>query len=161
LAFLADAPQEDGRSLAGLVNRLSSRLGREAVVRSQLSNDPQPEHAYEDTPLTEPPAAGRRVAAEKSGSPPGALRRPLLLYHPPRPLQVVAIVPDGPPIRGRHGDLAFEVTHYWGPERVETGWWRGPTVRRDYYRVESSQGTRFWLFRRWPDGQWFLQGEFG
>ena len=47
----------------------------------------------------------------------------------------------------------------WGPERIETGWWRGDDVRRDYYVVETDAGTRWWIFRR-HDGQWFVQGCF-
>jgi len=47
-----------------------------------------------------------------------------------------------------------------GPERIETAWWRGPTVRRDYYVVETESGARFWVFRRLRDGGWFLHGMF-
>ena len=50
------------------------------------------------------------------------------------------------------------VTRYWGPERIETGWWRGRSVRRDYYRVETDRGHWFWIFRQLDDGQWFLHG---
>ena len=46
------------------------------------------------------------------------------------------------------------------PERIQTGWWRGRTVGRDYYRVETACGRRFWLFRRLRDGRWFLHGAF-
>ena len=46
----------------------------------------------------------------------------------------------------------------WGPERIQTGWWRGHYIRRDYYRVETTTGQRFWLFRR--RGHWFLHGVF-
>jgi protein ImuB len=47
-----------------------------------------------------------------------------------------------------------------GPERIETAWWRGPIVRRDYYVVETDSGERFWVFRRLKDGAWFLHGVF-
>jgi hypothetical protein len=33
-------------------------------------------------------------------------------------------------------------------------------VGRDYYRVETTTGHRFWLFRRLRDGHWFLHGLF-
>lgn len=33
-----------------------------------------------------------------------------------------------------------------GPERIESGWWDGGEVRRDYYVVETSQGQRAWAF---------------
>ena len=35
-----------------------------------------------------------------------------------------------------------------------------PLRGRDYYRVETAGGQRFWLFRRLDDARWFLQGTF-
>jgi protein ImuB len=85
----------------------------------------------------------------------------------PRPLPLeplragpVAIAPDGPPLRFRLGDEVHAVVQAYGPERIETAWWRGPTVRRDYYVVETESGGRFWVFRRLRDGGWFLHGTF-
>ncbi|MGY3039867.1 protein ImuB [Rhodanobacter sp. TND4EL1] len=48
-----------------------------------------------------------------------------------------------------------------GPERLETGWWDGGEVCRDYYVVETSQGQRAWAFCA-PGEQagWMLQGWF-
>ena len=40
-----------------------------------------------------------------------------------------------------------------GPERIETLWWRGPSVRRDYYRIATESGSQLWIFRRLADGQ--------
>ena len=37
---------------------------------------------------------------------------------------------------------------------------RGRTIRRDYYRVETPTGQRFWLFRQLDESQWFLHGVF-
>jgi protein ImuB len=98
LSFWQTTRHEDSRQLAHLVNRLSNRLGREAVVRPQLCADVQPEQAYEGVPLAGYSEQGRRKPAPVPAFP-GALHRPLLLHHPPRPLEVVAVVPDGPPIR--------------------------------------------------------------
>ena len=60
-----------------------------------------------------------------------------------------------------------EVVKAYGPERIETAWWRGPTVRRDYYVVETGLGARYWIFRRLgsgsagrPGSEWFLHGTF-
>jgi len=80
----------------------------------------------------------------------------------PRPvaLPVVAVAPDGPPAKFRLRGVEHRIAQAWGPERIETGWWRGPTVARDYYRVETVDGFRFWLFRRLRDGAWFLHGMF-
>jgi protein ImuB len=48
------------------------------------------------------------------------------------------------------------------PERIETGWWDGGEVARDYYTAVDSHGVRLWVFRERaaPHG-WFLHGVFG
>jgi protein ImuB len=43
------------------------------------------------------------------------------------------------PLRGALKILA-------GPERMETGWWDGGEMRRDYYIVETAQGQRAWAY---------------
>lgn len=48
----------------------------------------------------------------------------------------------------------------WGPERIETGWWRGLTVCRDYWRVETETHQHLWVYRDLRSGDWFLHGEF-
>jgi len=45
------------------------------------------------------------------------------------------------------------VAHVEGPERIAMEWWRdeaGNVLMRDYFRVESREGLRVWLFRAWP-----------
>jgi len=58
------------------------------------------------------------------------------------------------------GGRDHRIAQHWGPERIETGWWRNRTVGRDYYHVETTTGHRYWLFRRLRDGRWFLHGMF-
>jgi protein ImuB len=88
------------------------------------------------------------------------LERPLFLFRPPIPILVTAVVPDGPPARFSCDGGTQNITRHFGPERIETGWWRKRGVRRDYYRVETETGSRFWLFRSLGDGRWYLHGEF-
>ncbi len=155
-------------TVARLLDRLSCRLGRKAVVTPSLHRDPIPELACSWRPLTgrrvdgKPQATSRKLGRPVQAEPQieDPLRRPLALLQPPRPLEVVAIVPDGPPIQFRYQHQNVQVVRYWGPERIESGWWRGPSQRRDYYRVESFDGKWLWLFRRIDDGRWFLHGEF-
>ena len=56
-------------------------------------------------------------------------------------------------------------------ERIAMEWWRddrGNKLTRDYFRVESGDGTRAWLYREGLFGevrapkspQWFLHGLF-
>lgn len=49
-----------------------------------------------------------------------------------------------------------------GPERIETGWWDGADVRRDYYRLQTPEGQCAWVYRQVAaPQQWWLQGWFG
>ena len=91
---------------------------------------------------------------------PQADHRPLRLFWPPRPIDVLAVLPDGPPVRFHDRHRRYEVARHWGPERIQTAWWRGRSVQRDYYRVEVTGSGRFWLFRQLDDLRWFLHGEF-
>jgi protein ImuB len=83
------------------------------------------------------------------------------LLRRPAPLETSSVIPNGPPIPFRRGGRRHVVARHWGPERLETGWWRGQSAWRDYYRVETTEGHRYWLFRRRRDGKWFLHGIFG
>ena len=48
-----------------------------------------------------------------------------------------------------------------GPERIESGWWDGGDVRRDYYLIETRTGQRGWAFRPvGGGGPLLLQGWF-
>lgn len=159
--LFSDVPLKGSpRQLADLVDRLSSRLGRQAVMGVRLLADAQPELAYQYHPLLDDsgqrPRRNPAWRAQRPDLPP----RPLRLLRRPIPLDTVSLRPDSPPSRfqGRRGE--HRVTHTWGPERIETGWWRGRPVGRDYWRIETTTGSRFWLFRRLRDEKWFLQGAF-
>lgn len=144
------------RQLNLLIDRLSSRLGASAVLRPEPTADPLPERAVRYVPLIE---LARKRRASKS-PPYSAATRPLTLHSLPRALEVVSVVPDGPPVSFRLSGRMHRITHWWGPERIESGWWRGRSVRRDYYRVETESGQRYWIFRHLTDGMWFMHGEF-
>lgn len=154
--LFAGSSHDASRQLDLLVDRLSSRLGAKAVLRPELTADPLPERAVRYVPLVES-GSKRRMSKSPLHA---AAACPLTLHSPPRALEVVSIVPDGPPVSFRFGSQAHRVACWWGPERIETGWWRGRSVRRDYYRIETADGQRLWLFRRLEDGAWFLHGEF-
>jgi len=88
------------------------------------------------------------------------LHRPPSLRSVPMIIDPMVVAPDGAPRRFQQTGRWYDVARYWGPERIETAWWRKSPVRRDYYRVEVVTGHRFWLFQRLTDGRWFLQGAF-
>jgi protein ImuB len=155
--FAADDPPTTSREVPALVDRLSSRLGDEAVLRVEVLPDAQPEHAVKLTPWT----SARPTDASDYAVPPEQSRcRPFRLLGVPEPIAVVSVVPDGPPIRMTWRTKDCRVARCWGPERIATGWWRAPDVERDYYRVEWDSGTHAWIFHDRRGGRWFLHGFF-
>ncbi|MBN1588217.1 MAG: DNA polymerase Y family protein [Pirellulales bacterium] len=155
--LFAQGPRESTRRLARLIDRLTARLGRRAVLGARLVADAQPELAYRYEPLID-----RRARASRAPWPCGRRQapRPLLVAARPSPLEITRSSAGGMPLHFEEHHRMHRVVHLWGPERIETGWWRGRSVRRDYYRVETAEGRRLWVFRRLGDGKWFLHGRF-
>lgn len=156
----------DGRAIeaeevAALVDRLAVRLGRERVLRFLLRDTHDPSRASALVPAGDLPAMSLAPPAD-------GLPRPLMMFEPPQPVEALAEVPDGPPLRFRWRRVVHEVARAEGPERIAAEWWRQPQdiPTRDYYRVENREGRRFWLFRaglydREPgEPRWFLHGLF-
>jgi protein ImuB len=167
--LFAGQEHEEARQLALLIDRCTSRLGRSAVLGPELTADPLPEKAVRyraggGSGLGTRGAGGRvqgsglRVDSGRIASP---FWRPMIVYSPPVMLTAVSIAPDGPPAAFELAGREQQVVRQWGPERIEAGWWRGRTVRRDYWRVETASGERYWLFRHLGSGQWHLHGQFG
>jgi protein ImuB len=156
--------------IAGLIDRLSTRLGRHRI-RHFLPHDSHiPEQAEFALPAQHSPA---RVdwPTPAEGEPP---TRPLQLFDPPQPISVIAEIPDGPPRQFRWQRTSHQVVRYEGPERIASEWWRRKDghvpgkggLTRDYYRVEDACGHRFWIFRHGLYGtekaspNWYLHGLF-
>jgi protein ImuB len=100
-------------------------------------------------------------------TPPAKSARPLRLLPIPEPIEAMAPIPDDPPLTFRWRKIVHRVAAADGPERIGPEWWRaeGGRCPRDYYRVEDSEGRRFWLYREGLFGgkeppRWFLHGFF-
>jgi protein ImuB len=144
---------EAGEEGGGLIDRLRARLGPEAVHGLALRAEHRPECAW--TATTPPPVAARRAEVRRTAEALGGAAlasRPLWLVPVPQPLAAQ----DGLPRRRGPLRLMSE------PERIETGWWDGGEVARDYYTAVDLHGVRLWVFRERdePHG-WFLHGVFG
>jgi len=154
--------------VAALIDRLSTRLGRNRV-RRLVPADP---HIPEQMQLALPAVEAGAPAAWPASSPGEPPLRPLHLFDPPQPIEVIAEVPDGPPHRFCWRRIFHEVRRFEGPERIASEWWKRRDgavdkagLTRDYYRVEDARGRRFWIFRHGlyeekPDPQWYLHGLF-
>ncbi|WP_409561093.1 Y-family DNA polymerase [Hyphomicrobium sp. MC8b] len=159
--FNAQDDQQD--KVAQLVDRLSIMFGRERVMRLQPVDSHIPERAQAVVPAALPASPHEW---EQGTIQSRAGLRPPLIYARPHPIDVEADKDDRlESIRWRR--VTHRIANAIGPERIAEEWWR-PQLDygvRDYYRVESSEGRRFWIFRAAvtaADGQprWFLHGVF-
>ena len=141
--LLGEDLQPDG-GLHALLERLRARLGGQAVQGFALRAEHRPESAWRavSDPLEEP-GTSEPLIANRS--------RPVWLLPAPEPLGLSAGRPAW------HGVLSLER----GPERIESGWWDGGDIRRDYYRASNPQGAMLWVYRDLRSQAWYLQGIFG
>jgi protein ImuB len=168
-----DRDAETGEAIAALVDRIGVRLGRDRVRRLHPGNSHIPELASLGGPACAPPLPLPWPVAQ-SDEPP---LRPLHLFDPPQRIDVIAEVPDGPPRRFRWRRMTHDIVAHEGPERIASEWWRRRDghqrgsqktggLTRDYFRVEDSEGRRYWLFRHGLYGDervnpdWYLHGSF-
>ncbi|MDC0936624.1 DNA polymerase Y family protein [Pirellulales bacterium] len=159
--FESESPLESSWELAALVDRLAGRLGREAVFRCRLVAEAQPELAYREQPLVgskKIKQATSRTARRPVRTNLAPLDRPLQLLEQPARVEALTVAGGHPPEQFFYHGRRHDVTRHWGPERIETGWWRKRGILRDYYRVETAAGQRFWLYRCLRTRDWFLHG---
>lgn len=155
-----------GDALADFLDRMSARFGAHRVLRFW----PQDSHMPEAAALPMPASHGAPPPPPAAPSQRGL--RPLRMFERPEPIEAIAEVPDGPPLRFRWRRVMHEVAAVEGPERIAPEWWKSeaPQLTRDYFRVEDVKGGRFWLYREGLYGaesalqangpRWFMQGLF-
>ena len=122
-----------------LVERLRARLGTEAVcgIASRAEHRPERAGVIAD--------AGQKQLQLDFGE------RPFWLLESPRPLAEIGAVP--------HHDGPLELLV--GPERIESGWWDGDDVARDYFVARMQNEALVWIYREWRgEGGWYLHGVF-
>jgi protein ImuB len=168
--------------IAHLIDRLGARFGLRRLTRSV----PQDSHIPEFAVTAVAAHVGQERFASRNRASPRPLlartqdadrfhqdglgpARPIRLFGRPEPIEAIAEVPDGPPVRFRWRRVLHQVAHAEGPERIAMEWWRdqnGRALTRDYFRVESREGIRVWVYREGLYGRelteprWFLHGLF-
>ena len=158
-----DSGENARQQLLFLIDRLSARFGGTRVQRFVSQDTHIPEAACVAIPAQERDfSEGNWILKRQAGDPP---RRPLRLLERPEEIRVPASeFPEGPPKRFRWRRAQFDVTRAEGPERIAIEWWKSAGLTRDYFRIETRDGQRFWLYRDGLHGQsaprWYLQGTF-
>ncbi len=144
-------------SVPQLVERLRARLGEEAVYGVASIPEHRPEAAWRRVRELSPACAQRMTGKMAERSVGEGMPRPVWLLDAPLPLPE----PDTQPHRS---GLVLEE----GPERIETGWWDGKGVARDYYvarqvrgaSARQSHGAKLWVFQERQSRRWYLHGMF-
>ena len=164
--------------LAVLIDALENRLGEGRVYRLAAQQSYIPERAVKRTAPFEPSSKPGSNKGSKNRALDGRLKdghdnmaeRPIRLFLRPHPIDVTAAIPDAPPMLFRWRKVVHRIVRADDPERISPEWWRGngdanDDQIRDYYRVESAHGMRFWVFREGIYGgeslpRWYLHGVF-
>jgi len=129
-----------------LVERLQARLGAQRVHGMQQVAEHRPERAWRIAEMLAPAGGGRSAVPGQLVSRP----RPLWLLAAPQRLRFHGGAP------WRRGALQLQAD----AERIDSGWWDGSDVQRDYYRAVDTDGSRCWVYRDRQSSTWYLHGLF-
>lgn len=125
--------RESAQQLQQVLDRLRARLGSDAVQQAVLRADHRPERAWQCG------VAGLAALPAGESVAPASAARPCWLLPEPE-------------------IIAAPATLLAGPERIESGWWDGGDVARDYYLARTATGARHWVFQDLRSRRWYLQG---
>lgn len=170
--FDQTSPDEHATSetLDALIDRLANRLGPANVLRPILRESHLPERAAGLLPIAVRQKTNKE--SENANWAPSALR-PTRLLSPPEPVDAITDSSSAGSLRQfRWRRVLHRVIRMEGPERIAPEWWyedinQSDTTHggtRDYYRIEDTDGRRFWLYcdsAGTASGGWYLHGLFG
>lgn len=135
-----------------LRERLRARLGAGQVFTLGALADHRPERAWQrqvDANAARMPRAIPAAAVAETEARYAFAARTIA------PLRPGWLLSRPIPLRSR------EIRILSGPERIESGWWDGGDVRRDYYVVETAEGQCAWAYRpSGEEGPFMLHGWF-
>ena len=160
-------PGGEALATAPLLDRLRARLGEDAVTQVLPHAEHRPERAWKNRvrPYFSGANAEAIPKARKTGSDPidprttAGAGKTWPVPASPRPVWLLA---EPEPLGHRLEAQPWVLKD--GPERIESGWWDGTDIRRDYFVAENPRGETVWIYRdhRYgsDDGEWFLHGLF-
>ncbi|HLQ13986.1 MAG TPA: DNA polymerase Y family protein [Steroidobacteraceae bacterium] len=123
---------QHSEQLQQVIDRLAARLGESAVQTLRGAADHRPERAWRMSAASVTASAAAPVGPAVPVRPCWLLPQPL---HIDRPQELFA-----------------------GPERIESGWWDGADVARDYYLARGADGAQLWVFHDLRNGAWCVHG---
>ena len=168
-----------GAALGELLDTLANRLGPQRLRRFEPVESHLPQRAFRMRSALEPLRGRRSPPRSRSTCEPAVTSdpRPSLLLERPEPIDVIAIVPDGPPAWLRWRGEEHSVITSIGPTRLASEWWRDgvagcadahdagdreiPSLpgANDYFRIQTARGCWLWISRDMQTARWFVHGE--
>ncbi len=131
---LFDARPQQAMPWEQLRERLRARLGEKSVHGLRAHEDHRPEQAWR----------GEASPASREPKSPAASA----------PMRPGWLLPMPIPLRGPAPRMVGE------GERIESGWWDGGDIRRDYHFAQLANGQRAWIYQPVEGGAYWLHGWF-
>lgn len=148
---ITQAGRQGRAGLNDLITRIGTRIGLENIQRFLPAESHIPERGF----IIAPAAYSAPQGGWTSPRP-----RPVVLF-PPEPIAAQGRLP---PDSFRWRRMALTTGRVTGPERIAPEWWLDdPGWRsgmRDYWRVDTREGRRLWMFHTPQHPAWFVHGEF-
>jgi protein ImuB len=144
--------------LPEFLQTLMARLGESAVYGLEQVGEHRPERQWRS--VWPGHAAAGQAGAPAMRAMPEHTRatRPLGLLSTPQALEATHDAAGRTRCLLHEGRALQLVT---GPERIESGWWDGADIARDYYIARDGAGALWWVFRECAARRrWFLHGCF-
>ena len=146
----------DDPRLAELSDRISNKLGAGLIHRWFPAEHYWPERSF----VAAPGFHDKPASTWPTDRP-----RPIRLLQRPERIEVMAPIPDYPPMVFRYQNKLHKIVNADGPERIEQEWWIDKAQHRDYYVAEDENGARYWIFRSGHytgdhSNHWYLHGFF-
>jgi protein ImuB len=132
-------------NLNKFMEQLRARLGDDHIKSISTAAEHCPEYASQQLNYEE------SIQSNQSNAPIVKNIRPFWLLPEPLLLNI------------RRGKLYHRkaLTIINGPERIETYWWSGTDVCRDYYVAKEQNGSRLWIYHeKQGERNWYLHGFF-
>jgi protein ImuB len=137
--------------LHDLITRLGNRIGLGNILRFLPAQSHIPENSFIVSPV---------AWSEPAGSWGNLNPRPIRLFPP----EYIFVRGHRPPHKFKWRAMSFTVGRITGPERIAPEWWlEDENWRhgvRDYWKVETLEGYRLWMFHTPQNPNWFVHGVF-
>jgi protein ImuB len=150
-----DTHTADSAAWGELIDTLSQRLGRDRVLTLHPVASHLPERTWREQPALEssPPSSSIDMPL---------CHRPTALLPKPEPINVLAMVPDGPVASIEWRGTRHSILSSSAPERISPEWWRARSDHqppdRDYFSLQTTDGRWLWICRQQITNRWFVHG---